>query len=508
MHPDQGIPSSPETGGDLPWWRELTQYHWFVLIVAALGWLFDTMDQQLFVLARTPALTDLLGSGTDPATITRMGGLATTIFILGWATGGLVFGLFGDRWGRARTMMVTILIYSLFTGLSAASVSFYDFAFYRFITGMGVGGEFAAGVSLVAEAMPTRARPYALGLLQALSAVGNMMAAGISFLLPPQIELQGVAGWRWMFLVGIAPAMLVIVVRRRLKEPESWVKAKLQLAAAAATIPSADDESVQPPETMRRGESVQSGEAMQQTPPKDELHRQMGDLRELFGDPRWRYHTIIGVTLAMAGVMSLWGVGFWTPELVRNNVLKGEAPRVQDNYASLTSLLQNFGAFFGIYAFSLLTGMVGRRIAFAIAIFLGLSATIMVFGFMTEKEQIWWMIPILGFCTLMIFGGYAIYFPELFPTRLRSTGTGFCYNVARYLAAVSPFILGHLAGAFRAAEGTDRYEAGLSSLTFLSSVGSVDSAFRYAALTVAMIYLLGLVVLPFAPETKGKPLPE
>jgi MFS family permease len=477
MHADSLPPHQP-LPSDQPWWRELNSYHWFVLIVAALGWLFDTMDQQLFVLARTPALTALLaneGKQVTPAELTNYGGIATSVFIVGWATGGLVFGLFGDRWGRARTMMITILVYSLFTGLSAFSVTIYDFFLWRFITGMGVGGEFAAGVSLVAEVMPVRARPYALGLLQALSAVGNMTAAGISFLLPPQLEVQGVQGWRWMFLVGILPALLVVIVRRKLKEPDSWVQAK---------------------EALDRGKR------------RAEFQRQMGDLKELFHDRRWRYHTVIGVTLAMAGVMGLWGVGFWMPELVRNNVLKDMPKADQDHYASLAMFLQNFGAFFGIYAFSLLTGVTNRRVAFAVALVLGLAATMSVFGFMTEKSQIWWMVPLLGFCTLMIFGGYAIYFPELYPTRLRSTGIGFCYNVARYLAAAAPFILGKLAGLFTAPKGTERGEKGLSDFTLLSSLGSEDSAFRYAALTVAMIFVLGLLILPFAPETKGKPLPE
>lgn len=471
---ETGIPDKVVDDGR-PWWRLLTRYHWFVLTVAALGWLFDTMDQQLFVLARTPALTQLLGQGTDETTITWYSGLATSIFITGWATGGLIFGLFGDRWGRARTMMLTILIYSLFTGLSALSLSWYDFALYRFITGMGVGGEFAAGVSLVAEVMPGRARPFALGLLQALSAVGNMIAASISFLLPPQIEFNGVQGWRYMFLIGIGPGLLVVLVFRYLKEPDTWVAAKKALADTANA---------------------------------DELHKQMGDLRELFGNRRWRYNTLIGVTLAAAGVMGLWGVGFWTPELVRNNVLRGLPKPEQDWYASLASLLQNFGAFFGIYGISLVTAYTGRRLAFALSFLLGLGATFAVFGFMTQPAEIWWMVPLLGFCNLMVFGCYAIYFPELYPTRLRSTGTGFCYNVARYLAAVAPFIMGGLAGVFLAPAGSERAEAKLSGLTWLSSLGSVDNAFRYAALTVALVYVVGLLVLPFAPETKGKPLPE
>ncbi len=485
MHADIP-PSGPlGTAANGPWWRELSRYHWWVLVVAALGWLFDTMDQQLFVLARQPALTDLLGSelSADEATrkveVKRYSDYATAIFIVGWATGGLVFGMFGDRWGRARTMMITILIYSLFTGLSAVSWDWWSFAVFRFITGMGVGGEFAAGVSLVAEVMPARARPYALSLLQALSAVGNMTAAGISFLLPPQVEAQGVAGWRWMFLVGIAPALLVVVIRRRLKEPESWVQAK---------------------EALARGDQT------------DAMHKQLGDMKEMFHDPRWRYHTIVGVLLAVTGVLALWGVGFYTPELARSTV-HAEAPpgltaqekkahadalkKEQDWYASLTSLLQNFGAFFGIYAFGWLTGRIGRRWAFAVALVLGWLAITLVFGFLTESNQIWWMIPLLGFCALMVFGGYAIYFPELYPTRLRATGTGFCYNVARYLAAVLIFAAAPLAGWF-----------GAQGLTLLSSLGSVDSGFRYACLSVGSVFLLGLVILPFAPETKDKPLPE
>ena len=160
--------AGPDTGG--PWYRELTRAHWFVLVVASLGWLFDTMDQQLFNLARRPAIAELLGPGATPATIAEYSGYATTIFIIGWATGGVFFGILGDRIGRAKTMIYTILLYSLFTGLSVFSVGVWDFSFYRFLTGLGVGGQFAVGVALVAEMLPDRARPYALGWLQASSA--------------------------------------------------------------------------------------------------------------------------------------------------------------------------------------------------------------------------------------------------------------------------------------------------------------------------------------------------
>src|SRR3954451_50122 len=183
--PQPADEDSPLTTTDKrPWYKLLNRYHWFVLLVAALGWLFDCLDQQLFILARPQAMAELLKHITDPDSFkfwtSTFGDISTSVFIAGWATGGLIFGMLGDRIGRAKTMLITILMYSLCTGLSALSVSVYDFAFYRFLTGLGVGGEFAVGVALVAEVMPTRARTYTLALLQALSAFGNISAAFVN----------------------------------------------------------------------------------------------------------------------------------------------------------------------------------------------------------------------------------------------------------------------------------------------------------------------------------------
>ena len=150
MHPTQSAPTPQLNAAGAPWYRELNRSHWFVLVVASLGWLFDTMDQQLFNLARRPAIAELLGPGATSPQIAEYAGYATMIFIIGWATGGVYFGILGDRIGRAKTMVYTILLYSLFTGLSVFSVGVWDFAFYRFLTGLGVGGQFAVGVALVA----------------------------------------------------------------------------------------------------------------------------------------------------------------------------------------------------------------------------------------------------------------------------------------------------------------------------------------------------------------------
>jgi MFS family permease len=456
MHPETFRPAE-RSRLEGPWWKELNHYHLFVFVVAALGWLFDTMDQQLFALARKPAITELLGAAPTDPKVDEYGGYATSIFIMGWGVGGLIFGILGDRYGRAKTMVLTIFLYSLFTGLSALSRGFWDFAFYRFLTGLGVGGEFAVGVALVAEVMPDRARPFALGWLQALSALGNVTAALTSMVLG-HLQQTGMvqSAWRAMFMVGVLPALLAISVMRRLREPERW--------------------------------KAVAGD--------DGVKQQLGSLRELFGTPRWRRNTIVGMLLAFSGVVGLWGIGFFSPDLTRSvfrktfeaqGLSKEEVSGKLTLWAGIVSLLLNAGAFLGIQAFSWLAHRTGRRPAFAIGFIIAAASTAMTFWYLNDLTQVYWMMPIMGFCQLSIFGGYAIYFPELFPTRLRSTGTSFCYNVGRFVAAAGPSALGLL---------TNRVFA------------DKPEPLRYAGLSMCSVFLLGLLILPFAPETRGQPLPE
>ncbi|MSU47676.1 MAG: MFS transporter [Opitutus sp.] len=495
-----------------PWWRELNRYHWFVLIVAALGWLFDTMDQQLFNLARVPAMRSLLKPGEDVALFS---GYSTAIFLLGWATGGLTFGVLGDRIGRAKTMMWTILIYSVCTGLSALSVGFWDFAFYRFITGLGVGGEFAVGVSLVAEVMPDKARPHALGLLQSLSAVGNVSAALISMGLG-HLEETGVVGsaWRWMFVIGTLPAILALLIRSKLKEPARWQAAAAQ-AGGKERMGSYDElfgnANWRRPAVIA-GLFVVAIVAVaffgsESWPKFTKLKIGIGlagcallaGLWAIFGgtgDTRWRRNAIVGLLLALSGIIGIWGIGFFSIDLVRSVFQKAFAaegmaaakiPGAVTYWAGVTTMMMNVGAFFGIYSFSHIAQRIGRRPTFAIGFVIALLSTAMVFLFLKERSQIFWMIPVMGFCQLSLFGGYAVYFPELFPTRLRSTGISFCYNVGRFAAASGPAVLGLLTSEVYKAEA---------------------EPMRYAGLTMCSVFLVGLIVLPFAPETKDQPLPE
>src|SRR5438067_13303992 len=151
-----------------PWWRELNRYHWFVFLLAAFGWMFDCFDQQIFTNSRSITMQDLMPQ-TDSLTQVKFGTWATSIFILGWATGGLIFGSIGDKWGRAKTMAVTILVYAVCTVLSGFAKSWSMFAIFRFLTGTVVGGEFAGGAELLAEVVSDRSRRAGLGSLWALS---------------------------------------------------------------------------------------------------------------------------------------------------------------------------------------------------------------------------------------------------------------------------------------------------------------------------------------------------
>ncbi len=501
----------------------LSRYQWFVFIVCCLAWDMDCLDQQLFVLARRPAMTALVPKVeaddsrvpgfTDKLTkraeidqkpaptpkqvvkaiqdgdINSAATLATSFFMLGWAVGGIGFGIAGDKLGRVKTLTLTILLYAVFTGLNSFSQSTTDFYIYRFLTGLGVGGAFAAAVTLLADTMPDAARPLVLGLFQASSVIGNCGAALISMWLG-WLQEQGafkdqslfgmaVVPWRLMFMIGVIPGFLVVLVQLKLKEPDKWLAAK-----AAGGL------------------------------------KKAGSYAELLGHPTWRRNAVFGLIIALAGVLGLWGIGFFSPDLQQyvsepryrqEAVDKGLVESVErfnaDDppadavkyvngqktfWAGITSLVQNAGAFVGIFAFSLLTGRFGRRPTFAfffVTAGLSTAGLFLLLGTVGGWSDVLWMPPVMGFFQLALFGGYAIYLPELFPTRLRSTGISFCYNVGRLFAAAGPVALGLL-----------------TSSVFFEHPSPLP--LRYAGVSMCVVFLLGLVALPFLPETKGKPLPE
>jgi MFS family permease len=439
------------------WWQGLTREQWLVFAGASLAWAFDCFDLQVFNLARDAAMEDLIA---DPKLALEYGPYTTSVFLVAWAFGGLVFGALGDRYGRARMLTICILLYSISTGLSAFSTGFADFCVYRFATGLGVGGVFGLSVALVADSLPDRSRAPALGLLQSLSTWGNLAAALIGMLFGSLAARQllplGLAHWQAMFLVGALPALLCVPFLRHLKEPPKWVAARDE--GAARGIP-------------------------------------FGSYRRLLTHPAWRKRAWLGLIVCSAGIIGLWGVGNFHPKIVGTIVEQhfisaglspGELASEKAYWRSIGLLLQNLGGFFGMLALAQVAQMHGRRIAIAIALSLSIVSTWIVFRYMREFEDMYWMLPLMGFGQLSVLGAYAVYLPELFPTSLRSTGTSFCYNVGRIVAATAPFTMSQLT----------------------RSLGGDIEGFRTAGTWVSLVLLLGIAVLPWMPETKDQPLPE
>jgi len=465
-----------------PWYKLLSRYHWLVFLVCSLGWAFDCMDQHLFTYVRADAIGELMNlEPTSPKTI-NYAALATSIMMIGWATGGIIFGIVGDKFGRARTMIFTILIYSLLTGLSAGSRTIWDFMFIRFMAGIGIGGQFAVGASLLAETMPAAARPYVLGIMQVLSALGNVGAALIAMLFTELATANMLpwSAWRCIFLFGSVPAILAYFVVRYIREPESWV----------ASV-------------------------------KEEGRKNVGSVKELFSNPVLRKHVILGMVLASTGVIGAWGLALFSGELsqkvaadvatkavldkhhlisesdegvtaeIRNEIkegIKAEGGR----WKARNLLVYNIGAMAGMYGFTLGAVFWGRRMTFTVFKTGCIIFTSATFLYLNSAATQLLLVPLMGFFVMSMFGGYTIYFPELFPTRLRSTGVSFCYNVGRYVAACGPLMIGGLTAAF----------------TVYNTPSDSTIALRYAGVTMCSIYLLGIIVVWFLPETKGKPLPE
>ncbi len=422
-------------------WREgVTSYQWLVLFVAWLGWVFDSMDATIYAIVLHPALDELLrtsAGGATSETIGWYGGLIFSIFLIGWAIGGVTFGIVADRFGRTKTLIATILIYAVFTGLAALSQEWWHLAIYRFLTALGIGGEWAAGAALVAEVWPEEKRAKAAGLLQSAWAAGFFLAAALNLLLSGY-------GWRALFVVGIVPAVAALLVRWWVKEPERWVQANRQ----------EQKDGVAP----------------------------YAKLAELFRAPLLR-PTLAGSTLAFVAVFGLWGSTNWTPTLINTLPdLQGLSRQELSARVSYAIMALNAGALFGYLSFGPLADRFGRRSVFAL---MCTGSLIMLpITFLTPRAflHVLLLLPLLGFFNNGIFSGFPIYLPELYPTRLRATGAGFCFNAGRVFASVGPFLTGWLT-------------------TTMGSVG-------YAVSTVGLIYAVGLMVLPFAPETRGKPLPE
>jgi len=439
--PDDSLPSEDtESDGtqDLRWYQGISRYQWTVLIIASAGWIFDVYEGQVFNTTRQSMLSELVSGASEEekqATIKFLGDVFLGIFLAGGMVGGLLFGMLGDRWGRRRTMNLTILMYSIFSGLTYFATDLWQVGILRFLVSMGIGGEWAVAAALVSEVFPVRARAYASAIFHGSSTLGIWLAGIVSIAVGTE--------WRYAYLVGVLPALLVLWVRTSIREPEAWKKST------------------------------------------SEKKHQPGSFRELFYDPRWRTRTIAGVLLAAVGLATFWAICVAGQDLARHMLLKeGRPPAEAEQTARFAySIVQATGAGIGLIMFGPICQWLGRKRAF-VTIHILAVLIIPITCFLPQTYgQLLCLLPIYGAFTTAIHAGYAVYFPELFPARLRALGASVCFNGGRIVAAVMLPISGYVKG-----------PSGLDLPTALS--------------VLSLTYLLGLIVLKFLPETKNQPLPE
>jgi MFS family permease len=418
--------------GRRSWYADVTSYQWLVLAIASAGWVFDTFEGQLFNITRADLLSELLAESSDMESAKRRwGDIFLAVFLIGGTIGGIGFGALADRWGRKWTMSATILIYSIFSGLTYFATELWHVAALRFLVAIGVGGEWSVAAALVAEVFPPAARARASGIFHATSVLGTWMAAVVGMLVASH--------WRFAYVIGVLPALLVFAVRSRLEEPTRWTESS-------------------------------------------QVDQPRGRLRDLWIDPVWRWHAILGVLLAGVGLGTFWGVTVAGQDLVQHLLIKlGKSPSEASASAKFAyGFVATAGSGVGLLAFGPLAERIGRRGAFALVQLLSLLVVPITCYLPSSYGMLLMFLPLYGMVTISMHAGFAVYFPELFPDRLRATGVGVCFNGGRLLAA--PILV--LSGEIKA------------------RLGVVD-----AVSLLSLLFLVGLVIVWFLPETKGKSLP-
>jgi predicted MFS family arabinose efflux permease len=406
---------------------------WLVFAAAFLGWTFDAMDLNILTLVLVPTVKELSGS-SDPTVIAGIGGTVVALKLFAWGIGGVVFGVLTDRFGRARILMITVLIYAVFTGLTAFATEIWQFALFQMLAGLGIGGEWAAGAALLAETWPEKLRPKVMQLMQMGFAVGFFLAALLNRAVGPH-------GWRWVFAAGLVPVLVAVVVRRFVAEPERWKRARVALAR--------DEHSAKP------------------APP----------VRQLMAPPL-RRSTVVGILTAIAMMVGCWGGLTWIPSWIGTMA----DPSDLVNTVSYAFMLLNFGAIVGYVTMIPLTREWGRKPTYMFFCAGALVVSLFLFTQIDSVTGIMWVMPLYGYFTIGGFGIFAIYLPELFPTVVRASGQGLCWNLARFLTGFGVLAGGYLVGTF--------------------------GSFPHAAAAVSLIYVVGLVAIGFGPETRGRVLTD
>ena len=420
----QTIPYAVPTAGR----PKITGGQWLVLIASVMGWLFDGYEQGLFGVIARPALRDVMHTSNDALVGPWMGHI-TACFLLGAAVGGIGFGWLGDRVGRVRAMGLSILTYSLVTALGYLAQNPWQLGAVRFVSALGMGGQWALGVALVMECWPETWRPMLAGFMGAAANVGFLLVGFVARVHPVTI-----ASWRWMLLVAAMPALLVVLLVAFTPESERW-----KAAAKVST----------------------------KTP-----------LREVFG-PHLAGRTLLGIVFASVALIGTWSAVQWMP-LWADQLVAGHDPSAKAN----TTMLLAVGAIVGSMCAPFLGAQFGRRPAYFVLCLFSLGLCAFVFRTVHSYGTEFLVLSVaVGGITASFYGWFPLYLPELFPTRVRATAQGTCYNSGRILAAA----------------GTE------TSGTLVSYFGG---SYAKSASVVTLVYVIGMVLIWLAPETKGRPLPD
>ena len=434
-----------------PWYRTLNSQQWKVLFASNLGWLFDGFE--IFALFVTVgfALHQLLDPSQYSA-IPKYAGyvLATTVF--GWATGGVIGGIIADYIGRKKTMMLAILAYSLTTGLSAFAWNWESFAVLRFLVGVGIGSEWATGASIVSELWPDHARGKGGGLLQCGAGIGGMLASGVWLL----IGNSGPGAWRWMYLVGVLPALICVWIWRNIPESARWEQANARRREAKA---------------QRASGGMVDDEAAALT---------RFTMTDLFAEKRVRRPLIASFVMMLSVTFAFWGVATFIPTYVGTVATKAGVSAPE--YVGYASMLTNVFGTAGFICLGFLADAIGRKPTAMLWYAACLVLTPVVYLWAQNLTVLLVCVAVFGFFTLGIWAWAPIWLPELFPTRMRGTAIAFSFNAPRFISCFGPLIAG----------------------TLIVSLGGYGPA----ATVVGLFFILGVIAAPFLPETNGKPLPD
>jgi MFS family permease len=429
--------------------RAISRYQWLVFLVVWLGWTLDAADFGLYSLVLRPAVTELLGGHPTMAELGRTGGLLSMVGLLGWAFGGFVFGIFADYIGRVRALTFSIAIYAGFTALQGLSHGVWDFAVYRFFAGIGTGAELMVGIPLLAETLGETHRAKIAGFMMTGGAIGTFIGAWT-------YGLVGGYGWRVVFFVGVAPAILLGVMRRRMFEPGRFaaVRQRRQALAAARRIASDDREFL-------RFVPLQ-----------------------LFSKQH-RYNTFVGMLLGLGTLLAIWTTNIWLPTILSFMVQKGGVTGAAAvPFVSRGIMIWSLGGIFGYIVFGFIVDLIGRRLTIILYSAGTIGAGLTLYLGLPAYEP-WYpvVLPIFGFFVFGVFSGYAIYLPELFPTQVRATAVGFCTGSARVITSFGPLVAGILVGAF-------------------------GGSFNKVTAFMTCFALLSIIAMLLGRETKGTGLPR